>query len=1448
MAQVNSPPQISDSDHFDRLNVTAAEINPVERFNELLASFTNPNERNHQTYQQSLISLLWRYLNHLSNDERTDLLHRFGAALSQRESQEINFKSLATVVSSVEDRTTFFHFSGLAHSVLKQIQRDPSNRRHLIQLAHLSEIYPLVSTGALSEDLSSFFRSFLCTTHRYLGNTFTNQQSSLRAFAYILSNELMASSIIGCGEAVSEIIVTWFPSFSKALSLEENSRRWADTGLRLCENIIEISQNNPDPIERIVAFIIHLSSQTIFQGNENTNNRMNLLDLCIHHTATFLNSHPDLIDSFLERITSSHSLSDTTILHDRHLNLISTLSQSSSPLFAKLSEPLLDPTFPLRNVFSPRLIAHPTSSFIHIANTNPHFFRNILEKHAGHILDMAVLAAVRSVRVVSDDPSEPRCLDFGRATQNWVVLLNTMPEVQMCSPENATDFNSIPSSLLTLLVLSAASTNDDLSTAAVSVFSNQFGLSKTQTEALLFATPTTFSLSDTFTPRRPPVLGDPDHKKGPYQSICAEAGCCVMLKSRFGISFPDDHIDFARMLAVHFAGCLVNALHSTTALPHSFPFFSPELCGLSQQPSVWNDHSLPSGLAALTTLADIVISIAYRVHTYQLTQNPTDDGRRDTIFIHLFPFLGEESQTRFLSSFNTFYRSKENAIHESLDRVVECLVEMATVKSYYTPIALLTEMKQVARFLCFINPETHSIDRSPTHTSSLEQSIVEKLKTAEGEERWHLVTQLAVVSRDDPDLVKELIKAENDAQALLILSVPSIRSTPRPRFHLDKNPAAFDRLVELAGHLDNLPLVTTALAHIADTFDELKLPPLAVRMYQIKPQPELRELVFNTLLAITPLRRDGVEEGCVVGKDETTSLIVVSCMNILLGLMSVESFDTTPLIDSLVSLTVTSDLTLLRFILLVLQEIEERTQNTTTPFSISTATAPFRSSHQSSATQQPLPTILSSILLSASLDYQQTLSQRNPSPPSSQFFEGPTNNEISNLSQQTVQVLNENLSCDIAKETAETVCFILKKRRTDFSRTRTHDFSFGRTLDKIDEQTTPQQLIFAFHLIFCQDISQFIPASMFLPLAPNYTRLLKIVVPLSTDRTEIRSEQIDLSRLLNVSVSLFQSLIHTTTPSSLPTLPLSSLLSILSIALVRLDRIPSSLRHHDRFCNLFEPSQNGCNPQMKQIVHALCEEGMEDRSDLAVDSFSFIFLNKWNGANAQRPGDRTVLNPFVRRGPPMARINGPRGAVVRPVIHPPNLPPQQLIPPRGAVGRPPPQPLNNPPAPTNPRFGATFLRCLEWDKPIVSQELVELMAFNSLRWEGCLVHDLIGMMGTSFHLDQKILHCQFSLNLITSLLQWILINRLEDHLEHLSTLTPSLFLLPRHALLPSLLTLSRLQRESSKYDDFDTALSTMSNNPKRTISTAFSILPALTALFTNSKLTDTSAGTGELKK
>ncbi|KAK2948580.1 putative Protein kinase domain containing protein [Blattamonas nauphoetae] len=418
--------------------VRVEHINPSSQHNVCI------NENDPQSLQRSLIALLRRYLNHVTEEQRNDLLHRFGASFSLQaikvrsfHSGDVEIEFILQIVSSDEDIITLFHSSGLSHSILKKVQLNHTDHRHLEQLVTISKLCPLSPIVSLTDDLTSIFRSFLCDPLPYLIKHRQNRQSSFGPLLQILCCEMLACSIIGCGDVIFQTIVANFPSLTKALSHSLFIHHLSNDHYRLFEQIVEISQNHTDPVERIAAFINLLHPLTRLQEIDNRDLSKNHLSQCLQHTATFLNAHPDLIDSFLELIAVSPSLSDTLIRHDRHVNLISTLSQSSSPLFTKLSEPLLDTRFPLHSLLSPRSFTDTASSFIRMASTNPAFFRRLVKKHTGHILDIALSTVVMTGRVVSDSSSEPHCLDFGRATQNWVVLLNTIAEVGMGSERRA---------------------------------------------------------------------------------------------------------------------------------------------------------------------------------------------------------------------------------------------------------------------------------------------------------------------------------------------------------------------------------------------------------------------------------------------------------------------------------------------------------------------------------------------------------------------------------------------------------------------------------------------------------------------------------------------------------------------------------------------------------------------------------------------------------------------------------------------------------------------------------------------------------------------------------------------------------------------------------------------------------------------------------------------------
>ncbi|KAK2955065.1 hypothetical protein BLNAU_9996 [Blattamonas nauphoetae] len=288
MLTVNSTSPPSGVEYLDGLTVTAAEKNPIERFDELLATYLNMFERSHPHIQESLVNLLRRFLNHTTKEERNDLLHRFGVAISLRDNQEIDIESLTKLVSSDEDILTLFHSSGLSHSILKQILPTQTINHQLFQLAKLSEICPLVSITTLSEDLSKLFRSFLCETTQYYVNDVEQFRSLILRIMDIMCNEVMAYAIIGCGGAVYETIISNFHFFFNMCTGNFFQPIVANSHVILFRHIIEISQNSTDPIVRISKFINILKNQTPPTGNDDKHHSMNLLSQCFQHTTKFL--------------------------------------------------------------------------------------------------------------------------------------------------------------------------------------------------------------------------------------------------------------------------------------------------------------------------------------------------------------------------------------------------------------------------------------------------------------------------------------------------------------------------------------------------------------------------------------------------------------------------------------------------------------------------------------------------------------------------------------------------------------------------------------------------------------------------------------------------------------------------------------------------------------------------------------------------------------------------------------------------------------------------------------------------------------------------------------------------------------------------------------------------------------------------------------------------------
>ncbi|KAK2949930.1 hypothetical protein BLNAU_15159 [Blattamonas nauphoetae] len=222
--------------------ITANEKDPVGRFNELLVSLLDPNEPNIESLQQLAIFFLQRYLNHVTDSERKDLLHRFGETLSHVNRQHLDIPSLSSLVSSDEDSAILCHSSGLSFTFLQELRQNNTDQDSLEYLAQLSEIIHIGADESHSEALISLLGSFLCDPLQYLGEDAQENALTFTRIVDILSNEFLASAITGDGQAVYECVLTHFPTFSRIVETDLIRPLLPSTNFEILQTILKISQ------------------------------------------------------------------------------------------------------------------------------------------------------------------------------------------------------------------------------------------------------------------------------------------------------------------------------------------------------------------------------------------------------------------------------------------------------------------------------------------------------------------------------------------------------------------------------------------------------------------------------------------------------------------------------------------------------------------------------------------------------------------------------------------------------------------------------------------------------------------------------------------------------------------------------------------------------------------------------------------------------------------------------------------------------------------------------------------------------------------------------------------------------------------------------------------------------------------------------------------------------
>ncbi|KAK2942822.1 hypothetical protein BLNAU_22270 [Blattamonas nauphoetae] len=296
-----------------------------------------------------------------------------------------------------------------------------------------------------------------------------------------------------------------------------------------------------------------------------------------------------------------------------------------------------------------------------------------------------------------------------------------------------------------------------------------------------------------------------------------------------------------------------NFLSSLCLLPRSFTDPASPFFRLAS-----TDPAFFSRLVKYTAdILDIAISTA--VSSVRVVTNTNMSTDAVSIFSNKFGLCTPQTQALLFATPPTFpvsdaFTPRHPEASESLYRVEVSLRRLVRNQWHH-----VHEKLGIPLAGCLVNA-LHSTMALHTHSPSSHQSCVDhntnqpscKQQRARRDGDF---TQLVVVSRETPDIANELGKLKTKPK-LSLLHI--IRSTPRVALHLETNPDAFRRVVELVGHTDNAAR-------------QFVIPPDDEAPFQIELKPEMSEIVIRSLRMITSHRREGGKEGCVGGKDEMTS-------------------------------------------------------------------------------------------------------------------------------------------------------------------------------------------------------------------------------------------------------------------------------------------------------------------------------------------------------------------------------------------------------------------------------------------------------------------------------------------------------------------------------------------------------------------------------------------------
>ncbi|KAK2950066.1 hypothetical protein BLNAU_14988 [Blattamonas nauphoetae] len=565
------------------------------------------------------------------------------------------------------------------------------------------------------------------------------------------------------------------------------------------------------------------------------------------------------------------------------------------------------------------------------------------------------IQALQSARVTSQDPANPHRLSFGRHTTNWTRFVEAVSSVEWDEKERKEKM--IINDWITLLVVLAASEDVDLSTAAVTLFQRECGLSSKQARTLLFSTPPSIPLNTDW----PFPISDALTLSG---SLCAAIGSIIPQPFKL----EKDHYKVSPLMqqvAVFIMSCFVPILHTKHPSTSSrFPVFPAELRTVTDQ-SILNippDSSTPHPLISLSEQISLSAGHFNYLDDYKFKMPMSVYHRLILTDVHTIPFVSDEMKCSLIARIGQTLKRVFRNMQVSSWHVLSVVMDIALINSTRTHRSVIQATQKVlASFLWhYMNS-----DEASAFIRMVIATTKERMAKAEGEEKWSLFLRLWVMNRLSTEERHHLfLLAETDTQ--LDFSLPrmdAIYKIEATGSVWAKEESA-NRLIEVAGRSLESALSLRAWSIIEKVLHPRDWPKgrqLDKKMMTIN--KKMIALILQTL-TVAVQTNDGKREGSLFSFSNNAAFVIKTSVDLFLWYLLKTTFDLTPFIPVLASLCRTGNLGLMRILVQIYDRIEFLTQNTSSPFSIHSYSILYSPNEDHTAEPHTLIHIISSVLLS----------------------------------------------------------------------------------------------------------------------------------------------------------------------------------------------------------------------------------------------------------------------------------------------------------------------------------------------------------------------------------------------------------------------------------------------------------------------------------------------------